>query len=105
MVESIFKYILDSEEEQFNNNETLIVLYKKVSNILNLSPGKHNENTFKTIMSGMISVVNGLDEVRNEYDDTHGKSKKSYKPETRHAFLTINAARTITEFLLASYKK
>ena len=65
MVESIFKYILDSEEEQFNNNETLIVLYKKVSNILNLSPGKHNENTFKTIMSGMISVVNGLDEVRN----------------------------------------
>ena len=44
MVESIFKYILDSEEEQFNNNETLIVLYKKVSNILNLSPGKHNEN-------------------------------------------------------------
>ena len=30
--------------------------------------------------------------------------KKNYKPETRHAFLAINAARTITEFLLASYK-
>ena len=52
----------------------------------------------------MINVINGLDEVRNEYGDAHGKSKKNYKPETRHAFLAINAARTITEFLLASHK-
>uniref|UniRef100_UPI0004659572 abortive infection family protein n=1 Tax=Staphylococcus aureus TaxID=1280 RepID=UPI0004659572 len=80
-------------------------LTKKVSNIMNLSPGGHNENTFKTILSGMINVINGLDEVRNEYGDAHGKSKKNYRPETRHAFLAINAARTITEFLLASYKK
>ncbi|MDK4074936.1 abortive infection family protein [Staphylococcus pseudintermedius] len=105
MVESTLKYILDSEGEQFNNNETLRVLYKKVSNIMNLSPSGHNENTFKTILSGMINVINGLDEVRNEYGDAHGKSKKNYKPESRHAFLAINAARTITEFLLASYKK
>lgn len=105
MVESTLKHILDSEGEKFNNNETLRGLYKKVSNIMNLSPGGHNENTFKTILSGMINVINGLDEVRNEYGDAHGKSKKNYRPETRHAFLAINAARTITEFLLASYKK
>ena len=53
----------------------------------------------------MINVINGLDEVRNEYGDAHGKSKKNYRPETRHALLAINAARTITEFLLSSYKK
>ncbi|MGI2286804.1 abortive infection family protein [Staphylococcus cohnii] len=105
MVESTLKHILDSEGEKFNNNETLRALYKKVSNIMNLSPGGHNENTFKTILSGMINVINGLDEVRNEYGDAHGKSKKNYKPETRHAFLAINAARTITEFFLSSYKK
>lgn len=105
MVESTLKHILDSEGEQFNNNEPLRALYKKVSNIMNLSPGGHNENTFRTILSGMINVINGLDEIRNEYGDAHGKSKKNYKPETRHAFLAINAARTITEFLLSSYKK
>lgn len=105
MVESTLKHILDSEGEQFNNNEPLRALYKKVSNIMNLSPGGHNENTFRTILSGMINVINGLDEIRNEYGDAHGKSKKNYKPETRHAFLAINAARTITEFLLFSYKK
>ncbi|HDW7669206.1 TPA: abortive infection family protein, partial [Staphylococcus aureus] len=69
MVESTLKHILDSEGEKFNNNETLRGLYKKVSNIMNLSPGGHNENTFKTILSGMINVINGLDEVRNEYGD------------------------------------
>ncbi|MEC5301593.1 abortive infection family protein [Staphylococcus shinii] len=53
----------------------------------------------------MINIINGLDEVRNEYGDAHCKSKKNYKPETRHAYLAINAARMITEFLLASYKK
>ncbi|OSC57840.1 succinate dehydrogenase assembly factor 2, partial [Staphylococcus aureus] len=41
MVESTLKYILDSEGEKFNNNETLRGLYKKVSNIMNLSPGGH----------------------------------------------------------------
>ena len=105
MVESTLKHILDSEGEQFNNNETLRTLYKKVSKIMNLSPGGHNENTFKITLSGMINIINGLDEVRNEYGDAHGKSKKNYKPETRHAYLAINAARTITEFLLSSYKK
>ncbi|MBS3630569.1 abortive infection family protein [Staphylococcus aureus] len=105
MVESTLKHILDSEGEKFNNNETVRVLYRKVSSIMNLSPGAHNENTFKTILSGMINVINGLDEVRNEYGDAHGKSKKNYRPETRHALLAINAARTITEFLLSSYKK
>ncbi|MBV5141451.1 abortive infection family protein [Staphylococcus xylosus] len=105
MVESTLKYILDSEGEHFSNNENLKGLYKKVSENMNLSPGGHNERTFKTILSGMINVINGLDEVRNEYGDAHGKSKKNYKPETRHAFLAINSARTITEFLLASYKK
>ncbi|WP_436942170.1 abortive infection family protein [Staphylococcus xylosus] len=104
MVESTLKYILDSEEEDFNNNESLRDLYKKVSRIMNLSPGGYNEKTFKTILSGMISVINGLDEVRNEYGDAHGKSKRNYKPETRHASLAINSARTITEFLLSSYK-
>lgn len=49
----------------------------------------------RTILSSMINVINGLDKVRNEYDD---KSKENYKPETRHTFLIINAARTITEF-------
>lgn len=53
---------------------------------MNLSLGRHNENTFKTILSGMVNVINGLDEVRNEYVDAHGKSKKNYKPETSHAF-------------------
>ena len=27
---------------------------------MNLSPGGHNENTYKTILSGMINVINGL---------------------------------------------
>lgn len=39
MAESTLKHILDSEGEQFNNNETLRALYKKVSNIMNLSLG------------------------------------------------------------------
>lgn len=52
----------------------------------------------------MISIINDLDEVRNEYGNAHGKSKRNYKPETSHASLAINSARTITEFLLSSYK-
>lgn len=52
----------------------------------------------------MISIINDLDEVRNEYGDAHSKSKRNYKPETSHASLAINSAHTITEFLLSSYK-
>lgn len=103
MVESSLKHILDSEGEGYKNNEGLRDLYKKVSQIMNLSPGGHNELMFKTILSGMINVINGLDEIRNEYGDAHGKSVKNYKPETRHAILAVNAAKAIIEFLLSTY--
>lgn len=105
MVESSIKHILDSEEVLYKNNEGLRDLYKKVGKIMNLSPGGHNEAMFKTILSGMINIINGLDEIRNEYGDAHGKSFKNYKPENRHAILAINAAKAMTEFLLSTYKK
>ncbi|MBH9581559.1 abortive infection family protein [Staphylococcus felis] len=49
--------------------------------------------------------LNSLDEVRNEYGDAHGKCIKNYRQETRHAILAVNAARTLTEFLLTTYEK
>ena len=70
---------------------------------MNLSPGGHNEAMFKTILSGMINIINGLDEIRNEYGDAHGKSFKNYKPENRHAILLT--AKAMTEFYYQRIKR
>lgn len=105
LLESTCKYVLDNLKVEYRDNEELPKLYGKVASAMNLGPKNHTELVFKQIMSGCISVVNGLAALRNSLGDAHGKAANTPKPASRHADLAINLAGTLSTFLVATYEQ
>jgi len=105
LVESVCFFILEESKTPYESNGNLIKLYKKVHKVLKMDPALYQEDCFKQILSGIISIINGLSNLRNVMSDAHGRSKtKYYKPTDRHAILAVNIAKVISEFLYASCK-
>ncbi len=106
LIESICKYILDESKSKYNAKSDLPILYKETSKLLKMHPSQHIENSFKQILSGCFSIVQGFASIRNELSDAHGKSpKKHYKADERHAMFVVGTAKTLSDFMYASFKE
>lgn len=108
LIESICLFIIETitkEKHEYDGN--LIKLYKHVSTLLKMSPGDYENEHLKQILSGVFSIINGVSGLRNSHSDSHGNGplKTSYKIDERHAILTVNLAKTISEYLFLSYEK
>jgi Abortive infection C-terminus len=104
LLESMCKYILDDSKEIYDDKADLPELHRLTSQILNMHPSKHAEKSFKQILSGCFNIVQGLAAIRNELSDAHGKSKKRhYKVDERHAMFAVGVAKSLSEFMFASY--
>lgn len=76
-------------------------LYKRVQKLLNLDPSRADiSDSLRQLLSGLTSVVAGLAPLRNKMGDAH---VRTYKPGRHHAKLAVNAAKTITDFIIDSY--
>ncbi len=104
LLESVCKHILDEMEEVYCDKSDLKTLYNQAAKLLNLSPSQHTEQTFKQILSGCYSVVEGLGSLRNSLSDAHGKGKVGVKPLPRHAELAVNLAGTMATFLVSTWE-
>jgi len=105
LVETVCLFILDESGIDYKYDGNLIKLYREVYKTLKMDPALYGEDYFKQILSGMISIVNGLSNMRNVMGDAHAKSKKKYyKPAERHAILAVNIAKVISEFIYMSWK-
>lgn len=58
------------------------------------------DDHFKQVARGLVQVVNGLAPIRNKMSDGHARQRK---PETHHARVIVNAAKTVATFLVESY--
>lgn len=92
----------DLSDEPLDYDGDLPSLYKQVYSQLSLDPGaKDLDTNLRQILSGLISVVDGLSGIRNRMSDSHAAS---YRADRRHAKLAVNAAKTFVEFILESYR-
>jgi hypothetical protein len=104
LIESICLFILESKTKQKHSYDgNLMKLYKSVSSLLKMSPGDYEDENLKQILSGVFSIINGVSGLRNTFSDSHGSAPS--KIDERHAILTVNLAKTITEYLFLSYEK
>ena len=85
LLETIFKYILDKESIEYKETASMQELFKTVSNVLKMDSTKYEDISLKKIISGLFSIVQGINEIRNKIADAHGKSVlKRYKIKKRH---------------------
>lgn len=103
MVEEV---LLEIEKEKTGlrgeNNGNITSLYKRVQKLINLSPDMPGITTsMQQIMTGLISIINGLGSLRSKISDSHAPE---YKANEHHAFLCVNCSMTLVNFLIASYE-
>jgi abortive infection Abi-like protein len=67
-------------------------------------PAITRRSSFKAILGGCTTVVNGLGSIRNRASDAHGQGRKSYRPAERHAALAVNLAGSMALFLMETHK-
>jgi hypothetical protein len=104
LLEAILKHILDESRVEYCKSAGLHDLYKSVSDVLNLTPERHEEVVFKKILGGCSSVVTGLGGLRNRIGDAHGQGRKQHRANPRHAELAVNMAGTMCLFIVQTYQ-
>jgi hypothetical protein len=105
ILESLCKIYIEEEGLDCPAKQDLKPVWTIVRKDLGFDPSTVEDQDLQTILSGMISVVDGIGAFRTHASSAHGAGKKHYKLEPRHARLAIHAAHTIVLFVLESWRK
>ena len=104
IIESFCKVYISENGLLSPKKQTIKELWKTVSNHLNLSPNSIEDEDLKRILSGLISITDGIGSLRTHAGSAHGQGKKSYKISPRHARLAVHAAHTLCLFGLETWE-
>lgn len=106
ILESVCKTYLEAIGEPLPNKQTIGPLWTATARHLGLSPSMVADSDLKKILSGMISVADGVGSLRTHEGSAHGRSSRSrYRLEPRHARLATHAAHTLAVFVLETWEQ
>lgn len=80
-----------------------MTLWDVVRKHLGFDPSAVEDEDMKVILTGLIATIHGIGALRTHAGSAHGKGRKPYKVEAKHARLAINAAHTICIFVIESW--
>ena len=107
LLESCFKHILDRENIEYGNSDDIATLQKKVFQFLNLDASQNlsakNKEDVKRILSGLNQIIKGINNLRNDKGDGHGKGLFFKELPPRYASLVVSSAITIVTFIWDTY--
>ena len=103
LTETVIVDILSKYDPEYQYKGDLISGYGRIKKLLKLDPSDNNyPDSIKQILSGLISIINGLANMRNEMSDAH---TRRYKPEKHHSKLAVNCSKILAEFLIDTLGK
>ena len=109
LLESCFKHILDRENIEYSNSDSISSLQKKVFKLLNLDMSHNisarNNDDVKRVLSGLNQIVGGINNLRNDKGDGHGKGIAFKELPSRYATLVVNSSITIINFIWDTYSE
>lgn len=105
ILESLCRVYIAEEGLDLPQKQDLKPVWTAVRKHLGFDPSVVEDQDLQQILSGLISVVEGIGALRTHASSAHGSGKKSYKLEPRHARLAIHSAHTVALFVLESWSK
>ncbi|MFW1798345.1 abortive infection family protein [Acinetobacter guillouiae] len=105
ILESICKVYISENNLAMPNKKDLKNLFDVVRKALNIQRDSVEDEDLLRIISGIISVVDGIASLRTHSSSAHGAGVKQYNLKPRHARLAIHAAHTIGLYILESWKE
>lgn len=103
ILESIFKTYIADEKLEMPQKQDLQNVWKIVRSDLGFDPGALQDDDLKKILTGVLSVVDGIGAFRTHASSAHGEGRKMYHLKPRHARLAIHSAHTIALFVLETW--
>lgn len=104
ILESLCRIYIDERNLELPTKQTVKPLWAVVQKDLGLDPASLKDKDLARILTGLTSVVDGIGALRTHAGSAHGRDRKSYRTEARHARLAINAAHTLVVFLLETWE-
>lgn len=105
ILESICKVYISENQLIMPSKKDLKNLFDVVRKSLNIQRDSVEDEDLLRIISGIISVVDGIASLRTHASSAHGAGVKQYNLKPRHARLAIHAAHTIGLYILESWKE
>lgn len=103
ILESIFKVYISDEGLEMPRKQDLSGVWRVVRENLGFDPGSLEDDDLKKILTGVLSVVDGIGAFRTRASSAHGQGRKMYKLKPRHARLAIHSAHTLALFVLETW--
>ncbi len=104
IIESLCKVYIEDEDLKMPAKQNIKNLWKVVSKNLGFDPGELADQDITRILSGLTSVVDGIGALRTHTSSAHGRGRKTYRLEPRHARLAVHAAHTLVLFVLETWE-
>ncbi|MEJ2763642.1 abortive infection family protein [Photobacterium sp. MCCC 1A19761] len=103
ILESIFKVYIEDENLEKPQKQDLQNVWKVVRKDLGFNTNSLEDDDLKKILSGILSVVDGIGAFRTHASSAHGPGRKIYNLKPRHARLAVHSAHTIALFVLETW--
>jgi hypothetical protein len=103
ILESIFKVYIADEQLDRPQKQDLQNVWKVVRGDLGFDPKLVQDDDLKKVLSGILSIVDGIGAFRTHASSAHGEGRVIYKLKPRHARLSIHSAHTIAMFVLETW--
>jgi len=104
ILESLFRIIIDEEGLPLPQKQTIKPLWAAVQEKLGLAPGTVSDEDIRRVLSGLISIVDGVGALRTHAGSAHGHGKQAYNVLPRQARLAVHAAHTLCLFVLETWE-
>ncbi|VUD48345.1 hypothetical protein TDB9533_01215 [Thalassocella blandensis] len=103
ILESVFKVYIQDERLEIPNKQDLSSVWKIVREHIGFNSKEIADDDLKKILSGLLSVVDGIGAFRAQASSAHGQGRTIYKLKSRHARLTVNSAHTMALFVMETW--
>jgi hypothetical protein len=103
VLESVCMHILEERQVPYSKDGDLQKLYGLAARNLKLSPDQQEEESFRRLAGACATIGNSLAGIRNEFGDSHGRGPTDRPADVRHARLVVNAAFTVSLFLIEAH--
>jgi hypothetical protein len=103
ILESIFKVYIADEGLTAPLKQDLQSVWKVVRADLGFDTKLVQDDDLKRVLSGILSIVDGIGAFRTHASSAHGEGRKIYNIKPRHARLTIHSAHTIALFIIETW--
>ena len=103
IVESFCKVYIEDNKLALPKEATIKPLWATVAKDLGFDPSQLEDDDLKKILGGLSSIVDGVGALRTHAGSAHGRGKKGYRIQPRHARLAVHAAHTLVLFAMEAW--